>query len=107
MRRIELTFFLVGIDRERLQEILIDTPYQVFLMEALFTDFVDFVNKCFERFPFNAGLRKKLHRERVSKTFDRRVEIRNHQIDGERQSGAVSREKHFPATLFRQIGYSE
>ncbi|CCZ16502.1 unknown [Sutterella wadsworthensis CAG:135] len=84
MRRIELAFFLVGINGERPQEIFIDTPYQVFLMEALFTDFVDFVNKCFERFPFNAGLRKKLHRERASKTFDRRVEIRNHQIDGER-----------------------
>ena len=70
MRRIELAFLLVGIDGECLQKIFIDASDQIFLVETVFTDLVDFINERFKRLPFNTRIRKKLHRERTSKTLN-------------------------------------
>ena len=65
MRRVELTFLLVGIDRESLQEIFIYTSYKVVIGELLGIYLVNLVHHAFQNPRFKGRFRENLLRQGI------------------------------------------
>lgn len=65
MRRVELTFLLVGIDRESLQEIFIYTSYKIVISELLGIYLVNLVHHAFQNPQFKGRFRENLLRQGI------------------------------------------
>ena len=80
MRRVELTFLLVGIDRESLQEIFIYTSYKVVIGGLLGIYLVNLVHHAFQNPRFKGRFRENLLRQGIFAPYGRKNHMQTVEI---------------------------
>ena len=70
MRCVKLTFFLIGIDRECLQEVFIDSTNEILLLELLLINLINLINYRLKHIGINCSIGEDLLWQSILQSWD-------------------------------------